>query len=420
MRHPAPSLWAATAPAGPATTPIDGAVAADVCVVGAGVLGLSLALHLAEAGARVVVLEAAAPGFAASGRNGGLVVPSFARLDPATAKRLLPSHGDALCHLVATGGERIWALIARHQIACEASPTGWLNPAHRPSRMPAVAARAEQWHALGRPVQVLDAREVSAIIGSDRFHGALYDPTGGHLNPLAYTRGLATAAIAAGAVIHTDSAATGFERADRHWRVRIATGAVSAERVYWCTNASDSLVATAAVPLVVHQMATEVLPAAVRARVLVGSPSLSDTRANLFSARWTADGRLGTGGMASWAPEAAGPRLAPKLAARLARELGIGEVRLTMAYAWTGVAALTPHFLPRLIEVAPGVIAPLACNGRGLCLTTALGAALATHALGRGALPLPLEPYQPIRAHSVAQYLPRLLLPLGDLQDRRK
>jgi glycine/D-amino acid oxidase-like deaminating enzyme len=90
-----------------------------------------------------------------------------------------------------------------------------------------------------------------------------------------------------------------------------------------------------------------------------------------------------------------------------------------MAYAWTGVAALTPHFLPRLIEVAPGVIAPLACNGRGLCLTTALGAALATHALGRSTLPLPLEPYQPIRAHWVAQYLPRLLLPLGDLQDRR-
>ncbi|MDX2103181.1 MAG: FAD-binding oxidoreductase [Alphaproteobacteria bacterium] len=417
---PQGSLWAATAAPAPETQPLQGPVHVDVAVIGAGVFGLSLALHLAQRGCHVVVLERGAIGDGASGRNGGLVVPSLPRLMPAAVRRVYgAAAGDRLAHLVGSGGSLIWSLIAQHQITCDASATGWINPAHRPSRLPAVAERVRQWQALGQPVALWDGDQTAATIGSRQFAGALFDPTGGHLNPLSYVRGLARAALAAGVEIAAATEVTTVLRQDSRWHLATPRGTVQADRVVWATNAASGPGVMATVPLLVHQMATQPLPASVRARVLVGSPSLSDTRNNLFSARWTADGRLGTGGMASWQPAAAAPRLARRLARRLEVQLDLTPNSLTMEYAWTGIAALTPGLVPRLAEVAPGVLVPLACNGRGLCLATALGAALAAWLATNGTPPIPLTPLKDIPHHWLARLLPRLLLPLGDWQDGR-
>jgi glycine/D-amino acid oxidase-like deaminating enzyme len=94
---------------------------------------------------------------------------------------------------------------------------------------------------------------------------------------------------------------------------------------------------------------------------------------------------------------------------------------VTFDYVWRGRAALTGDFLPRLFQPAPGWLAPIACNGRGIALCTALGPVLARYAMDGDPepLPLPLVPPAPIALPALARLIPRLLLPLGDLADRR-
>jgi sarcosine oxidase len=390
--------------------------------VGAGVLGLSAALGLAERGVRVVLLEAREPGFGASGRSGGLIVPDYARLDPEAVRRLLGEEaGDRLSRLVAGAGRLVFDLVRRHAIACDAAQTGWLNPAHAPSRLARLARRHALWTALGRDVRLLDAAETGALVGSDRFHGALLDPSGGHVNPLALARGLARAAAAAGARVHGSTKVTGLRRQSGEWHLATHAGEVVAEAAVLATNAMvDGLVPEVArclLPLEVHQMATRPLDGPRRAAILPRGQAVSDTRANLFSCRLDRDGRLVTGGMAI-VPWRAAERLEGPLARRLSAMLpALGETRFT--HRWTGIAALTGDFLPRIFALGPGLFAPVACNGRGLAAGIALGSALAARLCGdASALPIDPAPPQPFRAHAAAALLPRLMLPLARLQDR--
>ncbi len=421
------TVWETTAPPAPATQPLQGSARCDVAVVGAGILGLAIALALAGRGASVVVLEAADIGSGASGRNGGLVVPSLPRIGPAQVReRLGDARGGRLLALVAGGADAVFATIRRHGIDCEAAQSGWLNPAHAASLVPAVAARVAAWQGVGARCLPLDAAETRCRMGSERFHGALFDPTGGHLNPLAYTRGLARAASAAGAVIHTRSPVTAMRQTAGGWTLATPSGELTAARVMQCTNAqppglpgaAGSAVRRSHVPLTVYQLATPVLPDAAHA-VLAGNEAFSDTRNNLLACRWTAGGRLVTGGMAAMQTGAV-RRLPGTLARRLEAVFpALGPIRFE--YVWRGAAALTGDFLPRLHQPAPGWLSATACNGRGIVLNTVLGGALADY-LTTGdatALPLPVGPPAPIRLSRIARLVPQLLLPLGDWQDRR-
>lgn len=417
------SLWSQTAAPAPQTPRLDGDAACDVAVIGAGILGLSAALALAQAGVAVRVLEAGAIGEGASGRNGGLVVPSLPRIGPAKVRNVLPDpYAARLLALVAGGAEAVFATIRRHDIACEAVQRGWLFPAHAPSLAPRVQARTMEWQAEGAGCVWLDAAETRRRMGSARFHGALFDPSGGHINPLGYTRGLARAALAAGALVHERAPVTGLHH-DGAWHLVTPSGVVRAGRVLQCTNAMPPAlpgavgraVRDSTVPLIVWQLATEPMART----ILPGDEAFSDTRNNLLACRWTAQGRLVTGGMAAVQTGAAA-----RLPARLARRLeavfpALGPVRFS--HVWRGVAALSGDFLPRLMQPAPGWVAASACNGRGIVLSTMLGPALAgfLQTGDAAALPLPITPPRPIRAHALARWVPQVLLPLGDWQDRR-
>lgn len=422
------SLWSRTAASLPPASPLQGEARTDVAIIGGGILGLSTALALAQAGVRVTVLEAATVGEGASGRNGGLVVPSLPRIGPADVlAKLGEQHGQRLLTLLASGADALFALVRAQNIACDAVQSGWLNPAHASALAPRVQARVAAWQAAGARCVWLEAAESRARLGSARYHGALFDPSGGHLDPLAFTRGLARAAVAAGAVLHEDSAVAWAERAGDGWRLRTARGSLTAERVLQCTNTSPpgmaespgAALAAASVTLIVYQLATQVMPDAARRAVLPGDEAFSDTRNNLLACRWTASGRLVTGGMAALHTGAMA-RLPGRLAARLQAVFpALAPVRFEMV--WRGRAALTGDFLPRLLQPAPGWLAATACNGRGLVLNTVLGPSLAAF-LRTGdaaALPLPVTPPRPIRARPLAALLPQLLLPLGDWQDRR-
>ena len=418
------SLWHATAAPAPESRPRDGGDTADVAIVGAGYLGLSTALHLAEHGTRVVVVEAHEPGFGASGRNTGFVVPSFVTpIGPREVEATLGGpRAERLCRLVGGAGERVFDLIRRHRIRCDASEAGWLQPAHSLERLDLLKRRQADWARHGKTLTLLERDETARLTGLDSYHGALLDPSGGHVNPLGYARGLARAALAAGATIRTGSPVTKLERGGRGWTLMTPAGRIFAQRALLATNALTGPlapdVARSVVPLVVHQIATRPLDPADRARILPGNQSLSDTRRDIFALRWTPDGRLVTGGAAALAAGALG-RLRRSLVARLERLLPLAGP-IEAEYAWSGVICLTRDFLPRVFEVDRDLFAATGCNGRGLALSTALGAELAAF-LASGdptALPVPVTRPAPIRGHLAARHLPSVLLPWARLRDR--
>jgi glycine/D-amino acid oxidase-like deaminating enzyme len=270
----------------------------------------------------------------------------------------------------------------------------------------------------------LDAAAARDRLGSARFHGALFDPSGGHIDPLGYTRGLARAARAAGAAVHEATPVTALRRQGVGWVLRTPRGQVRAAQVLQATNATPPglpghAVRNSVVPLMVYQLATRQLPPSVRRAVLPGNEAFSDTRNNLLACRWTADGRLVTGGMAAMQAGAMA-RLPRRLAQRLAAVFpALGAV--AFSHVWRGRAALTGDFLPRLMQPAPGWLAVSACNGRGIVMTSVLGPALAAYLRSGDAdqLPLPLTPPRPFRLPALARLVPGALMPLGDWQDRR-
>lgn len=422
------SLWHATAREAAAGQALDGDRRADVAIIGAGFLGLTLALDLAGRGIDAVVLEAGQVGQGASGRNGGLVVPSLPRVGPAELIDRLGERGERLVAAIAGGADRVFARIAEHRIACDAVQSGWLNPAHGPGKMAGLEARAAVWARHGAQVAMIGADAARTRIGSQTYHGALVDRSGGHLNPLAYARGLARAAMDAGATVATQTPVTGIARAGSDWRLTTPRGTVTAGTVVEASNAqhpgvpadgSDTSRA-ASVPLIVYQMATDRLDRATRDWLLPGNEALSDTRNNLFAIRWTADDRIVVGGMAA-ASQIGAPRRVPRYAlARMAR-LFPGLPARRMAYVWRGQATLTGDFLPRLFERGPGWLAPIACNGRGIVLTGLVAEALGTYLAGGTAadLPLPLTRPKPVPARWAAARVPQWLLPLGMIADRR-
>ncbi len=410
-----PSLWAATAPAPPTTAVLPpGEHAVDLLVVGAGVSGLSAALHAAGRGAKVMVLEASDIGWGASGRNNGLVIPALTRADPDVLVKAFGSEqGEALVALLRDSADTLFGLVRRHGIECEAVQRGWLQPAHRPSRLALSRSRFEQWQRRGAAVDLLDREQVAALTGSHFWHGGWAARSGGHINPLAFTRGLARAALAAGAAVHTHTPVGALQRDGSGWRVGTATGSVKARKVLVATHSYSGFLTPTPWPglpqtlvrVRSYQAATQPLPADLRSSVLPQQHSMSDTQGDLHFAHLDAQGRIVTGGGLAF-PPGYEQRLRRRLQQRLLKLFPQLEALdgIRFDHLWHGVFAATPDKLPRFWRLDDGVVGWVGCNGRGLAFGTALGPALADAALdGASArMQLPFEAPRTIRGHAFA------------------
>jgi glycine/D-amino acid oxidase-like deaminating enzyme len=417
------SLWHAIGGGDRERPPLSEAVDADLAIIGGGFSGLSTALHAAAKGLSVVLLEAEIIAWGATGRNAGFVVPNFAKRDPDDIIAALGAErGEDLIRFASGSADLVFDLIRRHDIECQAEQSGWIQPAHSAAALAKIKSRAAQWASRRRPAVVMDRVETESVTGARGYAGSWTDRSGGLLDPVAYARGLADAAEAAGARIFEHSPVTAISRTGEGYGLTTATGAVRAGKVFIATNAYGGDLqpglSRTYFPLRVFQIATEPLPREIRQRLLPGNQSVSDTRRNLFTFRFDADNRLITGGMHIFGPGAE-TRVPRTIHRRLAAMLDLGDIP-PIAYAWSGMAAVEPDFLPHLIDLGPGLIAGFACNGRGIALTTALGSEIASWASGipAAALPIPFAPPREIPFHGLLKHAPNMLLPWSMLRDK--
>lgn len=365
--------YALSAPPPPATAPLVGETVADAIIVGAGYGGLCAALALAQRGMRVAVLEAGEIGAGGAGRNHGHCTPIFHYLD---ADRL-PPRGFALLR---EAGARVFGLIAQHRIACEAVQAGAITAAHSAAALERIAAQRIRYAALGKASALLDRDAMATLTGTQAFRGGWVHPDGGHLNPLAYARGLAAAALAAGVTVHTASPATRIAPCTGGWRVETPDGAVVAPRLGLAVNAyaahAARHVSGGEIPVTAYGIASAPLSPAQRAHILPGGQTLGDTRHDPRFLRIDAAGRLIAGGLL----ELGRGRLARVTTTHMTERFealfpGLDGLRWT--HLWRGELAFTVEKAPRLYRLGEGFFALSGFSGRGVPTATALGEGLA-------------------------------------------
>lgn len=403
--EPPPSWMEAALPAPPERPALARDLSVDVAIVGAGYAGLSAALHLAEQGARVAVVEAHRVGWGASGRNGGQLDTLPRREVGFFEETLGRDDARKIVDLAREAAGMVRRRIARHGVACDLTD-GLVFANHSAALDGPLEAEVE---ALRREygvdgVAYLPPERLRDWVVGDGYSGGSVDHAGGALNPLAYARGLATAAEAAGAAIYERTRVVRIDAGRVSWsdpagvhakmRARLVTETaqgqevVTADRILLCLGGlHDGLerdYAARVAPLLSFQIATEPLGEALR-EILPGGAPVADSRFVLNYFRPTPDGRLVFGG-----GESSGLRPPRDIAAVVRRRLlrvfpaarfpKVAGARID--HAWSGTLGLSRHRAPLFRKPAPRVLAIGGWSGAGIHMATLGGAVAAEAVLG--------------------------------------
>jgi glycine/D-amino acid oxidase-like deaminating enzyme len=418
-----PSLWYATAAPAPDLGPLEETVEADVCIVGAGYTGLSAALHLAEQGVRVVVLEAEQVGYGCSGRNAGHCTPTFHFYSiPKVRQMVGEPHAERLVRRQTNAAKLVGELIRRYDIDCEWQQTGYLHAAHTPSALAKLERHNETYRAVGKATRVLDRAETARLTGTARFSGAWFHPEGGHLNPLGYSRGLARAVLSQDGRIFVASRVSAIEPAGGRWTVATARGRVLADKVICGTGAyTDGYWRGLDRSFTIQPVfvaATQPLSDNVRKSILPDNNTVHDGRGDLFCYKYNKEGRI----VASMFPagrRGADPAYTRQVMTDRLRWLYPQVDKVDWEYLWWGDLDMQSRTIPRLFELAPGVVASLGYSGRGVPTGTMMGTVLADWAGGVAARDLTLRPEPLAAAPAYMKIMPRLFLSYFRWRDNR-
>lgn len=414
--------WGRTAAPAPVCKTLTSDIEADFVVVGGGLTGTRTALGLAEAGARVVVLEGKTIGFGASGRSGGQCNPIWRATPGELAQRMGAPVAGRLVQTTLTSADALFADIARFGIECDDEQNGWVQAAHCRSAQRSLERLGNAWNAVGANLTFQDCAATKRVSGSNAYGFSLFHPRGGHVQPLSLTRGFAHSAIKHGAVIYENSPVTAMIKKNGKWTVTTTEGSVAAPQVILTTNAySDDLwpnLRQTFFPMVSVSLATAPLSAELRKQVLPGRVTIADSRRAIYYARYDRDSRLIFGCVGSTDTAAAFGGVA-----RLKEGLGVvfPQLRNILIEAtWAGRIAVTPDLMPHLHEPASGVLAGLGFSGRGIAMTSVMARTLVQKALGAGddMLPFPVLPLRRVPMHWASKTLMPLAAPAMTLRDK--
>ncbi|MDC6118616.1 NAD(P)/FAD-dependent oxidoreductase [Serratia rubidaea] len=403
----APSWWQlqssqTAAPA--ASLPAD----SDLVVVGGGITGLSAALSALEHGFSATLLESAALGSGASGRNSGFVVPVPGRHSPASLRRHLGSLAQPYLARLAQSARTLLAFPG-----AQGENAGWMLPCGTEDK-PDAEARARDWTAYGIQADYLDAEQLAERLGTSRYRYALNFRQGGQLDPLALAQSMAAACRNLGGGVVTHCPALSFRRAERGgYRVLTPQGEIVARRLLVAGNCYGEGPCRPPGAVMTLILGVFALSPDAAARCLPQGIPFSDGYKDMWFFRRLAGNRLMTGLFAL--PGQSGTTDCERLLRQRIHHT-FGTASGALLQMWAGRIGLTRHALPHLHCPDEALAYWHGCNGRGLALSHALGSNLALRLLRDEAPVLPASRAWPQPAGDAMRWMAQLLV----ARDRRR
>ncbi|MFV3416242.1 NAD(P)/FAD-dependent oxidoreductase [Pseudomonas nitroreducens] len=372
------SYYAASANPVPARPELQGEVETDVCVIGAGYTGLSTALFLLENGFKVTVLEAAKVGFGASGRNGGQIVNSYSRDIDVIERSVGAQQAKLLGDMAFEGGRIIRERIAKYNIQCDLKDGG-VFAALSAKQMGHLESQKKLWERFGHTqLELMDAKRIREVVGTDSYVGGMLDMSGGHIHPLNLALGEAAAVESLGGVIHEQSPAVKIDRGANPV-VHTPKGRVKAKFIVVAGNAYlGGLVpelASKSMPCGTQVITTEPLSADLAKSLLPTDYCVEDCNYLLDYYRLTSDNRLIFGGGVVYGardPSNIEAIIRPKMLKVFPQ---LKNVKID--FAWTGNFLLTLSRLPQVGRIGDNIYYSQGCSGHGVTYTHLAGKLLA-------------------------------------------
>lgn len=397
----------------------------DLVVIGAGLCGLSIALHAAEQGLSVALLEAGTIGCGASGRNGGIAVPHFP--GGMTAEDLEPVLGkkrtDQLTQLVAAGPTFVFDQIRQFEIRCDAEQKGWIQPAHSKSSLNRIDRVYQSWRARGIEAEWLDPEKLSAQTGASGYLGGWYGKAGGTLNPYALVQGLARVASERGVHIRQYQDVVDVRTSKAFKIVSTANAEYCTKKVVFATNGYTPSIypglAQSVIPIRLFHCLTRPLTQKEQSLTLPTQIPFTDLRKSGGFTRYDVDGRLLAGGAVFRASDvrAYGVRHVQNR---------IGEIfphlkGIEIDKYWEGYCALTDASLPAIQRLDDNVYSVIGFSTRGVVLTQTLGrevAMLLAETKSEADMPVHVGPIERIALQPVKTYFGGFAFPVFQAKDR--
>lgn len=404
---------------------LDTDLTTDVVIVGAGLAGSSLALHLSELGIGTVVLEARQPGWGASGRNAGHVLPLLRDLD---LFEQFPDKGKAFFELFSEHHTIPFDIAKRYSIDCDASKSGYLNGMTSRGAFDKFAnSSAASADRLGQSIKPIGGAEMKDMTGSDYYpYGVLFE-SGGRINPYLFTQGMIAAAVGHGAKVYGETAATQLTADGKGWRVETQNGsAVRCAKVIFCTNAYSTDIVPefkqGCYPLTAYALSTQPLPSEIRDIVMPSRATLAQVPIDLNPFLIDEHNRIITASLPSRSrPEDANWHFQHHLNWIHRTWPETRDVSIELEAYWTGRVAMREQEFPGMYELASGVYGLMHFNAWGNVMAPLMGAtlakALATDRMDR--LPFPVVKPDHITSPGKQEFIIRsLMIPAARVAQR--
>ena len=377
------SYYEASVSRPPQKPTLQGAVRADVCVIGGGFTGLSCALELARRGQKVVVLESERVGWGASGRNGGQMIYGYSTDDLRAAAKQADVSEKYLFDMSTEAVSLVRQRVSEFNIDCDLRMGYFLAAIHRrhchwlDERMRKLS-EDYNYH-----VRVLDATETRERIASRRYCGALEDDNSGHLHPLKYLLGLLQAAESAGAEIYEQTSALSAEETADGAKIKTAEGEVSCRAMVFAGNAyldiAPPRLRSRIMPVSTYIAATSPLGER-EAENLISGHSVCDMNFILDYFRCSADSRMLFGGRVSYANREPAD-IAHTIRQRMIRVFPqLSEAQIE--YAWGGSIAITINRFPDIGRHGRAAYYAQGFSGHGLAMSGFAGKVIADAVAG--------------------------------------
>ncbi len=378
------SYYAASANSSPKRPALATDIHAEICVVGAGFTGLSTALHLAQNGQSVVLVEGARVGWGASGRNGGQIVNGFnAGLDT-IENRYGTDTAEFLGGLVQEGAGVIRQFVADYNIDCDLKKYN-VYVAFNAKQMQGLKEKQTLWQRFGMDDhELLSAQELKQHVVTSRYAGGMIDHSGGHVHPLNLALGEAAAFESLGGTIYEHTRVVKVDDVTGEPKLITENGSVTCGKLVLCGNAylgkAVPKLSARVMPVSTQVMATEPLSADVASSILPTDACVEDVRYILDYYRLSADKRLLFGGGTVYGgkePADVEAKLRPNMEKLFPQLKGV-----KIDYAWNGNFALSFTRVPQMGQLGPNSFHAMGYSGHGVTGSHLFGRTLANALLG--------------------------------------